>query len=175
MSSLFKQACVNDMHLSIGDAEAVDLASSKAAVKTLTKAVKAWKEQAKESSLTARPMRGEKEKEFKPTTSAETGEKMLEKTVATEKTVAKEVLDMGHPVSFPFLCLFLFAESSVSALVGASLLHRWLSWRSRVHSVPPLTLSVSLVTQACGAMVASRLERPVLLVRPFSFCSFLFY
>ncbi|KAG1834199.1 hypothetical protein EV424DRAFT_1532427 [Suillus variegatus] len=100
MSSLFERARINGVHLLIGDSEAVDLVSGKAAVKTLTKAIKAWKEKAEESAVTARPTRTEKEKESKPATSAEMGkEKAVEtdKVAEKDKAVVKEVTDMGRP------------------------------------------------------------------------------
>ncbi|KAG1798344.1 hypothetical protein EV424DRAFT_1546329 [Suillus variegatus] len=100
MSSLFERARINGVHLSIGDSEAVDLASGKAAVKTLTKAIKASKEKAEESAVTMRPTCAKKEKESEPATSAKMGkEKAVEtdKVAEKDKAVAKEVTDMGRP------------------------------------------------------------------------------
>jgi hypothetical protein len=95
MSSLFDQARAAEVHLSLSDAEAVDLAAGKVAAKALYKTVKAWKEKAVESAPTARQVRLEKEK-------------ALESAPTAEKAASSEVTDMGRPVSFFLLCLLFF-------------------------------------------------------------------
>ncbi|KAG1839196.1 hypothetical protein C8R48DRAFT_782172 [Suillus tomentosus] len=84
MSSLFDQARAAEVHLSLSDAEAVDLAAGKVAAKALYKTVKAWKEKAVESAPTARQVRLEKEK-------------ALESAPTAEKAASSEVTDMGRP------------------------------------------------------------------------------
>ncbi|KAG1839953.1 hypothetical protein C8R48DRAFT_679716 [Suillus tomentosus] len=79
MSSLFDQARATEVHLSLSDAEAVDLAGGKATTKTLYKAVKAV-----EPAPTARQVRLEKEK-------------ALEASKMVEKAATTEVIDMGCP------------------------------------------------------------------------------
>ncbi|KAG2112654.1 uncharacterized protein F5147DRAFT_771200 [Suillus discolor] len=94
MTSVFEQACAVQLHLSIGDADSIELNEGKLAAKTLAKAVKAWKEKAEESALTARTAHAEKVKAV---------EKFSEKGKGKEKETKKEkepspvVTDMGRP------------------------------------------------------------------------------
>ncbi|KAG2058437.1 hypothetical protein BDR06DRAFT_1029804 [Suillus hirtellus] len=72
-----------DLGSALCNAEAVDLASGKAGMKTLTKVVKAWKEKVEESAVTMCLVHIEKEK-----AKAVEPEK--------EKVTTAEVIDMGH-------------------------------------------------------------------------------
>ncbi|KAG1875980.1 hypothetical protein C8R48DRAFT_768826 [Suillus tomentosus] len=61
MNSVFKWACAANVHVSLKNADVVDLDKGKATVKLLTKAVKVWKQRAKESALTTHQAHVEKE------------------------------------------------------------------------------------------------------------------
>ncbi|KAG2105457.1 uncharacterized protein F5147DRAFT_775225 [Suillus discolor] len=64
MTVVYEQACAASLHMSLNDVDAVTLAEGKIAARTLTRAVKAWKEKAEESAVTARLARADKGKAF---------------------------------------------------------------------------------------------------------------
>ncbi|KAG2116478.1 uncharacterized protein F5147DRAFT_768845 [Suillus discolor] len=92
MTSVFERACAMQLHLSIGDADSVELNEGKLATKTLVKAAKAWKEKAEELALTARPARTEKVK-----AAEKSSEKGKGKEAEKEKEPSPVVTDMGQP------------------------------------------------------------------------------
>ncbi|KAG2108672.1 uncharacterized protein F5147DRAFT_773466 [Suillus discolor] len=91
MTSVFERARALQLHLSIGDADSVELNEGKLAAKTLPKAVKAWKEKAEESALTAHPARTEKAKAVE-----KSPEKGKGKEAKKEKEPSPVVTDMGR-------------------------------------------------------------------------------
>ncbi|KAG2086548.1 uncharacterized protein F5147DRAFT_659203 [Suillus discolor] len=95
MTSVFDRARAAEMHLLLNDVDAVTLAEGKIAARTLTRAVKMWKEKAEESAVTAHPARVEKGKAKEVVATEKTAEKATEKL--GEKATEPVLTDMGCP------------------------------------------------------------------------------
>lgn len=113
MNSVFERARAANVHVSLVNANAVDLDEGKATVKILMKAVKAWKRKAEESAMPTRQVRAEKEKEAEAGTSKAV-EKGRGKATEVEKDAPPVVADAGRPVSL--FCLFIFTCADLSFL-----------------------------------------------------------
>ncbi|KAG2115164.1 uncharacterized protein F5147DRAFT_820265 [Suillus discolor] len=88
MTAVYERARAASLHVSLNDMDAVTLAEGKIAARTLTRAVKSWKEKAEESAVTMRPAHADKGK-GKEVIAAE--EKAVEKVAGSGPT------DMGQP------------------------------------------------------------------------------
>ncbi|KAG1834724.1 hypothetical protein EV424DRAFT_1341068 [Suillus variegatus] len=94
MNTVFEWARAADAHVLLENSDAVDLDKGKAAVKLLTKAIKAIKQKAEESVLIACLVRVEKEKGPEASKAADKGKG---KATETEKDAPPVVADAGRP------------------------------------------------------------------------------